>query len=299
MNKNMYKQTTKYFGIPVPGWGDGIWPEIELLKWQMIENMLMAAMRGNVNAVFREGDMQLKRETNGTFSALLTSAGNEPSIQGSVGGAYFDPSKSVIWTGLEAGSSYYLYIKGSENTFQDATAVIPIASQTRLNTKYATLVAKADLTGDKYTIDRNPPGKVNARDLAQHVLDYDNPHGDKIVQDELLVRNHLAIGDDNDADLELNVNGVDHHFPVSKLVSVLSRTILDFTSEGLEGKILTGTGKVVFANVVRTTYDVGVVAGEIIIGFYGIDPDVKSPNQIIVRNNGGVGIAMRAMISSE
>jgi hypothetical protein len=107
MNKNQYKQATKHFGIPVPGWKDGIWPELELLKWQMVENMLMAAMRGNVNAVFREGNIQLRKESDGKYAVLLTATGNEPSVQGAVGGAYFNPNQSVIWSGLEEGLSYY------------------------------------------------------------------------------------------------------------------------------------------------------------------------------------------------
>ena len=299
MNKNQYKQATKHFGIPVPGWKDGIWPELELLKWQMVENMLMAAMRGNVNAVFREGSFQIRKETDGTYSVLLTSTGNEPSIQGAVGGAYFDPNQSVIWPGLEAGSAYYLYVKGSENTFQDETAVVPIASTTRMTTKYVTLIAKADLTGDKYEIDRNPPGKLNARDLAQHVLDFDNPHGEKLTQNELLVRNHLAIGDENDADLEIDVNGKEHHFSASRLASVLSTKteVVDFVSGGLAGTVITTTGKVLFANTVRTGN--GGTVGEVSIGFYGIDPTVESPDHIIVRNEGDIGISMRAMIISE
>ncbi len=298
MNKNKYKQTTKYFGIPVPGWGDGIWPELELLKWQMIENMLMAVMRGNVNAVFREGDMQIRKD-NETYSVLLTATGNEPSVQGAVGGAYFDPSKSIIWSGLEAGMSYYLYIKGSEDTFQDEKAIAPIASLTRLNTKYATLIAKADLTGEKFTLDRNPPGKVNARDLAQHVLDFDNPHGDKLTQDELFIRKHLTIGEE--VDLELDTNGKEYHIPVSRLVSVLTgdRKIEDFVSGGCRGTLLTGNGKIVFANVVRTD-NIDRAIGDITIGFYGLDPDVKSEDQIVVRNSSDeIGIALRAMIFCE
>lgn len=292
--KNTYKQATKYFGIPVPGYKDGIWPELELLKWQIVENMLMAAMRGNVNAVFREGNMQIRRDAENTYSVLLTAGGNEPSIQGCVAGAYFDPDNSVVWSGLAAGDSYYLYIKGSEETFQNAKAVTPVASPIRLTMRYVTLVAKVNLTGDQYTIDRNPPGKVNARDLAQHVLDYDNPHGDKVVQDELLIRRHLALGDGEDVDIEIAAN----HFPASRLASVLAvRTeTVDFSSGGPSGTSLNVGGKVLFANAVQTKY--GSV-GNIWMGFYGVDSEVKSPNQVLVRNSGDSGISMRAIILSE
>ena len=300
MAKNQYKQFTKHFGIPVLGYNDGIWPEVELQKWQMIENMLIAAMRGNVNAVFREGDLRIQQESNGTYTVRLSATGNEPSVQGAVGGAFFDASSSIAWTGLVVGQSYYLYVKGSSNTFQDSSDIVPIASVSRLTTNFATLIAKADLMADKPTVDRNPPGKVNARDLAQHVLDYDNPHGDKVVQDEILIKKHLAIGDGNDADLELDVNGKVVHVPVSRFVESLTTTkmFVDFVSGGMGGATLEATGKVVFASVIRTNpKDLG--AGEVIVGFYGSHPDVKAENQIIVWNTGLLGVAMRAMIVYE
>jgi hypothetical protein len=40
--------------------------------------------------------------------------------------------------------------------------------------------------------------------------------------------------------------------------------------------------------------------GDITIGFYGLDPDVKSEDQIVVRNSSDeIGIALRAMIFCE
>lgn len=300
-NKNQYSQATRYFRIPVPGWDNGIWPELEMLKWQMVENLLMAAMRGNINAIFREGDLRLRKESNGTYTAKLSATGNEPSCQGAVGGAYFDAPSSLEWSGLKEGQSYYLYVKGCDNTFQNAREVIPVASEVRLQTKYVTLVAKADLTMENPTVDRNPPGKVNARDLAQHVLDYDNPHGDKLAQDELLVRNHLAIGDGNDADIELNVNGEVSHFPVSRLVDSLKTTeiLADFTSKCMVGETLTVKGRVLFASVVRTNPEDKGIMGDVIVGFFGKHPDVKAPNQIIVWNSGDGGMSMRAKITCE
>jgi hypothetical protein len=198
---------------------------------------------------------------------------------------------------LEKGNAYFLYVKGSDKTFHDAQDVAPVSSITRLITPHVTLVAKADLKGETLTVDRNPPGKVNARDLGQHVLDYDNPHGDKVVQDEILIRNHLAIGDGNDADLEFDVNGEVTHIPLSQLVdSMRTKTLfVDFESGGERGVTLTVNGRIVFANITRTNHNQGA-AGEISIGLYGEDLNVKMPNQIIVYNIGDVGLSMRAMI---
>ena len=300
MNKNQYKQATKHFNIPVPGWDDGIWPELELLKWQMIENMLLAAMRGNVNAIFREGDLRVIQEKDGTFTAMLSATGNEPSVQGSVGGAFFEAASTVLWKGLEVGQSYYLYVQGTTKTFYEASNISLVSSVIRLVNKYVTLVAKIDLTGEKIEIDRNPPGKINARDLAQHVLDYDNPHGSQLSQDELLIRKHLAIGVGNDADIEFDVNGNVIHLPLSKIVSVLNetKTFVDFLSGGIKGITLCAERKIVFATVVKIG-EITTKVGEINIGFFGVNPNVQNQNQIIVYNSGEEGIPMRAMILCE
>jgi len=300
MSKNQYKQSTKYFGIPVPGWNDGIWPELELLKWQMVENLLVSAMRGNVNSIFREGDYRITRDGDGTYTVRLSASGNEPSLQGAIAGAYFEAPSSIVWTGLQDFSEYYLYVKGSPKTFYDAAEISTVSSEVRILSKYVTLVGKVDLRCNNPSIDRNPPGKVNARDLASHVLDYDNPHGDKVTQDEILVRKHLALGDGNDLDLELDVNGEVTHIPLSQVVAALktTNTFADFVSGGKEGVVLTAPGKITFVNVTRTSVD-PQNAGETAIGFYGIDSKVKSPNQAIVYNFGEAGISMRAMIVCE
>ena len=300
VNKNKYKQATKYLGIPVPGWRDCIWPELEMMKWLMVENMLLASMKGSENSIFQEGDIRILQESNGSYTVTLSATGSNPSLRGTVAGAYFDAPASFSWTGLQAGQAYYLYVKGSTDTFQNPSSVTPVASTNRINMKYVVLVAKADLTGEKPTINKSPSGKIHTRDLAKHVLVCDNPHSDKLTQDELLVRNHLAIGDGNDADLEFDVNGEVVHAPVSRLVDNLRTTtqFVDFVTDGMTGVTLTAKGKVRFASVVRTQKD-NFEAGEVIVGFYGLHPDVKEENQVIVWNSGGPGVSMRAMIICE
>ena len=299
MSKNQYKQATKYFGIPVPGWKDNIWPELELLKWQMIENMLIAAMRGNINAVFREGNSMIMQEGDGSFIVKFLATGNEPAIQGSVGGAYFEALSIFQWTNLKAGSFYYLYVQGNNNTFQDAKDVCAVASTTRLSTSYVTLVATADLTQESPVIDRNPVGKINARDLGQHVLDFDNPHGDKVVQDEILVRNRLAIGEDNDAVIDIDVNGKLYNVPVSKVVESLKtkQVFVDFVSEGWTGAKICGEGTVKFVSIMQLE-NFSVSNEGVYFGVYGKDPEVKSKDEVIVRT-GSSGVAMRAMLTCE
>jgi hypothetical protein len=296
---NKYKQATKHFKIPVLGWEDNIWPEVEMKKWQMVENMLIASMKGAVNAVFREGDMRLTKEKNGSYTVKLSATGNEPSVCGTVGGAYFDAPSSLSWSDLSYGKTYFLYVEGSTKTFQDDHSIVALASTTRLTNQYVTLIAKVDLT-DEPLIDRNPVGKVNTRDLSKHVLDNDNPHGDKLIQDEIWIRNRLVIGDENDADIELEVNGTVYNVPVSRIVeSLKTRTVfVDFISGGTEGIQIEGLGNVKFAQVIKTNVESGYL-GDVSFGFYGDDKTVINQSNIKVFNSGEAGIELRAMLTCE
>lgn len=292
-----YKQKTKNFGIPVLGWEDRIWPELEMMKWQMVENMLMASMKGAVNSIFREGHMRLSK-SGWTYSVVLSGTGNEPSLQGSVGGAYFDAPSSLVWDNLSEGRTYFLYIEGSTKTFQDESAVKTVSSTTRLENQYVTLVAKVDLTD--YTIDRYPIGKVNTRDLSQHVLDNDCPHGEKLIQDEIWIRKRLVLGGGKDAELELESDGVVYNVPVSEILKSFRKKSIcvDFESGGTEGVEIVGEGNVLFANVIRVGSGGGYM-GEISFDFYKEGDDVKNKSKVRVYNTGEKGIQLRAMLNCE
>ena len=196
-----YKQRTKCLGIPVVGYGDKILPELELKKYQIIENMLMAGIRGELNAVFDEGQMVVRRGENGKYVVVLSANGVSPSVHGTVGGAYFLAPSTVSWEDLNDGTTYFLYLRGSPKTFSDPSMVRPIASERRLMDKGSVLMAVVDLRADNPVLERNPDGKVNARDILKHIKDYDNPHGYKAIQDELLVRKSIVF----DADTTIEV----------------------------------------------------------------------------------------------
>ena len=219
MSGGKYKQRTKMFGIPVPGYNDTIWPEMEIQKYQIIENLLMAAMKGVVSGVFDEGDMVLKKGKDGLYSVALAATGQHPSVRGMTGGAYFEAPSSVVWDRLEDGKTYYLYVKGSTKTFLEPSDVRPIAHPRRMLDNSAVLIAKVVLNGGKSRLDRSPDGKIHSRDMNQHVADNDNPHGTKVIQDEIMVKNRLVL--DDQSILELNYKGKRVEIPVERLMDML------------------------------------------------------------------------------
>jgi len=212
-----YKQKTRRLGIPVVGYDDCILPEMELKKYQIIESMLLAGLKGAVNAIFNEGDMTVRKGENGKFSVILSATGAHPSATGSSGGAYFEAPSSVVWDGLDDGYSYFLYLKGSQKTFEEPSEVRPVSSPRRMYDNTSVLIARVDLKGETPFLDRYPEGKISARDLAAHVTDTENPHGEILMQDVVVVRKKIVI--DPDAFLEIGSVSI----PASALVELLTK----------------------------------------------------------------------------
>lgn len=302
MRERQYRQATKNLGIPVLGDGDRILPEIELRKWQIIENMLIAGMRGCVNAVFGQGNILVKKNVDGTYSVVAGATGPDPAIRGVVGGAYFNVPSSIEWGGLEDGCAYYLYVSGSGKTFENEEDVRAVSSKTRLSTKSSTLVATVDLTGEKKTVDLNPPGKMDVRDIAKHVLVGDNPHGESLKQQGLFVEKYLSLGKGSRVDVETSggVVCVDASRVARSLASGFE--VVDVVSGGSDGvDVKCPSGKASFASASRIySPDAAFLKlGEVSVGYFGKDERVSSPDVVRVYNSGDVGVPIKVIIYCE
>jgi hypothetical protein len=121
-----------------------------------------------------------------------------------------------------------------------------------------------------------------------------------LVQDELLIRNRLAIGDGNEAELELDVNGKVTKIPLAKVVENLTagKEVIDFVTSGSAGTVLKAKDRIAFVQTSRTD-DRDRDVGEVSIGYFGLDTAVTTPDQVIIRNSGTKGAKMRALIVYE
>jgi len=253
-----------------------------------------------VNAVFDEGDMGVRRSEDGTYKVLLSATGAHPSAEGTVGGAYFKAPSSVAWEGLQDGTTCFLYLRGSPKTFSDQQDVRPVSSPRRLSDQGVVLLAKVELRGDASVLDREPDGKTSSRDFERHLTDWDNPHGTKASQDELMVSKVLRLG--SDAVLEVGPDDAPARIPASALAAATrtSRKVVDFVTGGPLGTVLEGGGAVSFVVVSRCCsgpMNIGVdEVGEVAVGYHGSDMSVSRPDQFAVRNSGAVGIPMRALV---
>lgn len=290
MNERQYKQRTKVLGIPVVGNGDHIWPETELMKYQIIENMILAGTKGIKNCLFEEGDLSIEKRPDGKFAVVLRATGQSPSAIGIVSGAYFEAPSRLDWEGLEPGKCYFLYLAGGPRTKIDPSLVRTTASEHERKEleKTSILIGKADLRGDNAVLDRYPDGKLYARDLARHVSDSENPHGERQYQDELVVRKRLVLSAQDGAGLEIVAEGGSRCVPASSVIP----SVMEFITAGPAGVVLTAVAPVMFVSTSRV--HIGndeAKLGEVSIG-YG-DANNQS---FSVHNTGDAGIQMRALI---
>jgi hypothetical protein len=162
-----YKHRTKVLGIPVQGLKDGIYPEVEMRKWQLIENIMLAATRSIRNCVFSEGAWRVRKDGDHACAVGLTvnAAKSTPGVTGVMKGIYFC-SKSVHWSGLEKGRKHFLYLSISRETRLNPTAIRSYSRHRKAATKDAMLMAVVDLTGDKPALNKHPDGKIYAESMT-------------------------------------------------------------------------------------------------------------------------------------
>lgn len=291
MKDRKYKQKTKQLGIPVVGERDSIWPEIELQKYQIIENLLIAGLKGMQNCIFDEGDLALEKKPDGSLFVIMRPCGIKPVLEGVVGGAYFLVKDALVWDNLNLGKVYYLYVSRTVHTYSDSSSVRAFVSEYEQDNKISILVGIVDLKSNTPCLDRNPEGKILSRDVSQHLTDEENPHGKVLIQDEVVIRNRLTIGDGQGTEIVLVSGNEKITLPVACLVP----NVVMFITNGVEGVVVNSLARVSFVQTSRVSGQEGIV-GEVSIGYFGQDPKVANENSFIVYNSGNNGIPMKALI---
>ena len=294
--KNKYKQRTEHLGIPVVGKGDGIYPDVELRKYTIIENMLIAGTQGLKEVVFDDGSYVMEMDGD-TYTVKARAAAPTPSIHGMVSGFYFKCASVVKWEGLKKGYSYFLYVKATPDTPHKSSSVRMVSSTVRIGSG-ALLVATVDLREEVPELEVYPDGKVYSQDVARHVADTTNPHGRRMTQSELEVMDRLSLG--KDAVIEIGGEDVESGDMALALASLVGRKVIvaNFDSGGPDGILVKVEGRVVSALVSRRCSGrIEKLVGEIGVGYFQEDEAVDSEEEFMVYNTGEDGVPLRALIT--
>jgi hypothetical protein len=301
-----YKQCTKRLKIPVHGLGDHLWPETEMQRFQIIENMLLAGTKGVRNCVFDDGMFRLNPETETTYVATLQATGHSPSAIGMIAGAYFEAPPIITWSGLKKGYFYFLYLRGTSNTFENFNEVNPIFSSFTLEGDNL-LMATADCRSEQPKLEPYPDGKLYSGDLAQHVNDVENPHGRELLQDVLYVREKLALysPEGYPATVEVLIDGKPVEFPSSALPDAVAEiagrkvVTVDFTSNGSTGRVIEmkDAGTILFVQASQRFDGKALKSlGDVAIGYFGEDQQIHLPNEFSFYNSGDSDVLIRALV---
>ena len=106
-----YKNKTRFYRIPVMGYGDAITEEEEMRQMSIIDNLLYASTFGASKCVLEEGDYSVK-EQNGNYVLEISKPSNiECSLLGIVNYRLFMSTKTVTSADMLKGSEWYVYVK--------------------------------------------------------------------------------------------------------------------------------------------------------------------------------------------
>jgi hypothetical protein len=226
-----------------------------------------------------------------------------------VGGVFFRASSSVFWKGLEKGNNYWLYVRATTKTMTNPSAIRAVASRYRLEeSPDALLVAEVNLREMEPEVNPYPDGKIYSQDIARHASDKENPHGLRLYQDELVVKHLILRSIDEEATIEVDIDGEARQFSASLLPGAINEIagraveIVDFDSFGPDGGVLQipSRDKVIHAQVQRRAagkvdFSQGIV-GDIAVGYHGEDERNDEPNEFSIYNSGAEGLPMRAIV---
>lgn len=300
-----YKEKTPLFGIPVPGTGDKIRSSVEMKKYRMIENLLVAGTQGVKCCVFDDGDYVLESETESTYKVYLRATGASPAAHGVAGGAYFRVASEVAWEGLKIGFKHYLYIRADNRTFEEPSLVRFMASQHLLDNDHVVLMAVVDLRNE-ISIDIYPEEKIYSNDMARHCQDHQNPHGRNLEQDNLQIRQSITLHNaGKNCVIKVLIDGEEQTFDAGimpELLSVFSGrkiNFVDFETGGMNGvTVKVENIENIICVFVQRKGKIDKDLGETSIGYFSEEGEATAPNEFIFYNSGYMGIKMRAIVFS-
>jgi len=193
MATNHYGQTTGFGTFYALGFGDRIWPDVELQNWQKVENGLLAM---NIeNFLISRGTYAVISGTSSEGSVTLSTSGDQPAFEGSIDGSYFKIADVITWTisKLVDNKTFYIYIKSVTGQI-DPTSIDSIEAEvfdyelTTSGDKKSHLlmaIVTYDSVHGIVLADINPTGQLTRNGFLSHTTKSTDPHGSVLTQTEL------------------------------------------------------------------------------------------------------------------
>ena len=191
-----YKKKTKHYSIPYLSDGEPMDGNEQERIAKIVDNLLFAGNLGVAKALFDDGSYSIIKTVDKRHSLVIQNSASY-SLIGIVNYRLFCTGKVVEFKDLYQGAFYYIYIAYCSALDIDEEAFARIATTDKYSKDDTTkiLLATVDFRGETPIIEENPDGKMYSEEILAHTADTTNPHGRKLVQDEINVIETLKIKD--------------------------------------------------------------------------------------------------------
>ena len=189
-----YKYKTPYYRIPVMGYGDILTEEQEWVQMNTIDNLFRAAMLGLVKGIFEEGGYSVVWNDAHNECSLrirpLTETGS--TLSGLVNGRFFMTKEDIRVGTLYPNQFYHIYVEyvyGLETDSRRFNVNAYSAQQEETDSRIYLCTVSTEGDGTVTSM----VDKLYVRNIFQHTLDGNNPHGNLLLQEQLEISNRLSV----------------------------------------------------------------------------------------------------------
>lgn len=241
--------------------------EQEMVQMGIIDSLLYASYFGCENGVLKEGDYSLTADDDDTtLYNLVLSVVDGYSIMGIMHYRMFYGIDDLDLGQFSQGNTYYVYAEYSNGMEEDPTQ-FTINSYTEEQPSVNTnlLLCIVDYTDVEPSLDTNV-NKTYIKNIINHTMNSNNPHGENLIQNNLLIQKNLLVNNQ----------------------PVYGAVYGSFISSNSSQSISVPTGyKPVFATVYPENTDAGYIAWSI------------SGNSVVFSTSGNSGIKCNVKIEVE
>lgn len=185
-----YKNKTRFYRIPVMGYGDAITEEEEMRQMSIVDNLLYASTFGVSKCILEEGNYSVKQQGNNYVLEISKPLNSDYSLLGIINYRLFMSTKTVTSTEMFKGNKWYVYVEYTsylEDSANKFDLSVSLFEKDEDNFLLVAIVDLTDINNIKINTDTN---KIYAKNILAHTADRTNPHGKKLMQEELYLQNN-------------------------------------------------------------------------------------------------------------
>ena len=199
MAENEYIGKTKFDTFNVLGFGDRIWPDVEMENWQKVENSLLGGVR--YNRLMSRGSFSVEAVDPSLSRITLSLQGLNPAFEGVIAGNYYKIDDNLVWeVDTSSDKTCWLYLSAIPG-MTDPTSPDSLDMEVKEDAPYTDesvlasrlVMAAISIESGSVMITDDSPIEQEGNPVLKHELTSENPHGSVLKQDEIEVQK-LTVG---------------------------------------------------------------------------------------------------------